>query len=1235
MKKIIILLSLLLTIAGCVKNTFPENPVLKSKIGSLIVNVSGEEYTAVPYVNEARELTDTLMLSVKIPSEKATVTALSLPCPGATLDVAVGDVITFVDDVCTLNYSDSECTKKYYLVMSYNPPPFLYLVKSSDRDEQRVRYYLDVNKNPHIVSRNYNETYEAFVDLTSTNWDNICLVKSDQTAYYDVAAGFTSNQTFGSLVLSEKEPQGDGHYPCEGPWGNWTTNAGNESIVSTGCWFIRFNMDSKELTMLETQWAISGTAVAGGQQMLTYDTEDKVWKLACHLSEGSFKFVTIPVNPSDPTLEYGVTSNGKLIEGGSQIQVLDGDMEIELNLNDAANLTYSVETPAEKVPATFTFSLPDGYTGESPVKVYQSRNKNGVERLTSIDLEDVVFTKDGTVTAKGLVIKEDNATFRALLGKEDEKSGVLKVEATQRPSNNGMDPLCDIMTTGNVTADISKEIAMTFNRVTTPVHLKLEGINGGEQVTSIEISAEDALAGTYDTSTKEYHGGDKSISLLYDKSSVAGAFDAYLSVLPGVHQALSIKVSTNKFEYTGTIEEELDFSAGKLVEISTEVINSAGPQTPIMYFVKTSDRFVDNKKYTVDPEQSQKVYSVNKDGQYEGYIDLTGTNWDNIGLVKSDLVGYFDSTSGFGGGQSYGTLTMTEQKREEGSVQYPCNGPWGDWTTTAGNEKIVSPGYWKVNFNANTKELTMLETQWAISGSAVSDVVAMHYDPETRLWKVECTLNAGNFNFVTIPVSASDPVVEYKDNVNVTGGNYEITLDLHSAAEHQYSVVQLSSGPTILYFVKTSDRFVENKKYTVDPEQSQKVYSVNNDGKYEGYIDLTGTSWDNIGLVKTDMLNYYDSSAGFGANQSYGQLTMKDRQKEDGSVQFLCDGPWGDWTTTAGNTNIISPGYWKLSFDENTKELTMLETQWAINGTALTEAMPMSYSPEDRKWKLSCYLESGEFNFETIPVSVGDPTIKLTKSVAVTEGEYEIVLDLHSSVEWQYSIKKTKDAPAYMYFVKTSDRFVENKKYTVDPEQSQRVYSVDNNGKYEGYIDLTGTSWDNIGLVKTDMLNYYDSGAGFGANQSYGQLTMKARQKEDGSVQFLCDGPWGDWTTTAGNDKIISPGIWKLNFDASTNELVMLETQWAVSGSAVSEVKSMTYNQIEKTWKVTCTMTEGEFKFVTIPVNAEDPTVEYGRVSSTSKELSSAGLSIPVQAGEYEIVLILNKAKHSYTINKK
>ena len=57
--------------------------------------------------------------------------------------------------------------------------------------------------------------------------------------------------------------------------------------------------------------------------------------------------------------------------------------------------------------------------------------------------------------------------------------------------------------------------------------------------------------------------------------------------------------------------------------------------------------------------------------------------------------------------------------------------------------------------------MTLLHTQWAVTGSAISSLKAMTYSSETRLWSLDTDLSPGTLKFTTIAVGYGDPIIVY------------------------------------------------------------------------------------------------------------------------------------------------------------------------------------------------------------------------------------------------------------------------------------------------------------------------------------------------------------------------------------------------------------------------------------------------------------------------------------------
>ena len=341
-----ILLGILIVLTGfiaCQDDNLPGNPTLTAPISGLIITVNGEDYTATPQLKEDGSLTENYILSVKIPSQAATVKEIYLSDNSFTADVKAGDNIQFVDNMLPITLSKKEQSKKYYIKMSYNPPPFMYFIKSSDRDADGNRYYLATETADRIASGTYDTKYEGYVDLTTSNWDNIGLISSDKTTYYDYAGGPWPAVSAYTWTGVEKAGTGSDYFPCDGPWNDWKTVNGNAEIVSPGVWKINYDSETKQVEMVEVQWAVSGSAISSKTAM-TYSATNKTWSLTAQLVSGSFKFTTIPVSAGDPEVTYGLaTGISQLASDGKDISISEaGTYTITLSLSNPPYYSYTL-----------------------------------------------------------------------------------------------------------------------------------------------------------------------------------------------------------------------------------------------------------------------------------------------------------------------------------------------------------------------------------------------------------------------------------------------------------------------------------------------------------------------------------------------------------------------------------------------------------------------------------------------------------------------------------------------------------------------------------------------------------------------------------------------------------------------------------------------------------------------------------------------------------------------------
>lgn len=133
----------------------------------------------------------------------------------------------------------------------------------------------------------------------------------------------------------------------DGDWGgsNGELEPGGANLVMETAGYYKINVDLNDLTyeLLSTDWGIIGDATPGGWDAdtdMTYDVDDKVWRITTDLSVGEIKF-----RANDAwDLDYGSDdANGTLQQGGGNIPVEEaGNYTIELDLSGPI-YRYSLE----------------------------------------------------------------------------------------------------------------------------------------------------------------------------------------------------------------------------------------------------------------------------------------------------------------------------------------------------------------------------------------------------------------------------------------------------------------------------------------------------------------------------------------------------------------------------------------------------------------------------------------------------------------------------------------------------------------------------------------------------------------------------------------------------------------------------------------------------------------------------------------------------------------------------
>lgn len=179
--------------------------------------------------------------------------------------------------------------------------------------------------------------------------------------------------------------------------------------------------------------------------------------------------------------------------------------------------------------------------------------------------------------------------------------------------------------------------------------------------------------------------------------------------------------------------------------------------------------------------------------------------------------------------------------------------------------------------------------------------------------------------------------------------------------------------------------------------------------------------------------------------------------------------------------------------------------------------------------------------------------------------------------------------------------------YTSDwsPDKAQQVYSIKQDEKYEGYVNMVGSD---IKFKFTDEPNW--------------------------DVNWGDDGADGTLDPNGADIAIPAAGYYRIKADINALTYSFMKTDWGLIGDATpngwDSDQNMTYSMDTKTWSITLDLAAGSIKFRA----NDDWALNYGD-NGFDGTLEEGGENIPIaEAGNYTIVLNLEVAGYAYEVKK-
>lgn len=180
-----------------------------------------------------------------------------------------------------------------------------------------------------------------------------------------------------------------------------------------------------------------------------------------------------------------------------------------------------------------------------------------------------------------------------------------------------------------------------------------------------------------------------------------------------------------------------------------------------------------------------------------------------------------------------------------------------------------------------------------------------------------------------------------------------------------------------------------------------------------------------------------------------------------------------------------------------------------------------------------------------------------------------------------------------------------------------KLLPTDANGNYEGY------AWIAAADLSFTLSDLETGGIILGDNEDDGVAEIDGSAIASAMFQAV------DESFTKGS---ITEGYYKININSYDLTYQVVETSWAVIGSAMPNGwsdpdENMTYDQVEGVWTATITAIDGEFKFR--PNDTWNP-LNYGD-DDLDGVPDEYGANIPITAGDYTFILDLREYPYTYS----
>ena len=193
-----------------------------------------------------------------------------------------------------------------------------------------------------------------------------------------------------------------------------------------------------------------------------------------------------------------------------------------------------------------------------------------------------IATKDAysTITLSATFSQAEppaNYTYAGFLSKNKTAAPFPKIPTAQTSTATSYDPDADILVAKAVSfGSAQDELSLQFARPVVINKMTLKGLDEGETISSILVSADKDITGYYNTSTNAWSGQSSEITISTAQSVPAsGQVTVYFVTMPVEDVTLTVTVTTGNYIYSKTFGSTIDFIQDQVTVFSVNSLAKA------------------------------------------------------------------------------------------------------------------------------------------------------------------------------------------------------------------------------------------------------------------------------------------------------------------------------------------------------------------------------------------------------------------------------------------------------------------------------------------------------------------------------------------------------------------------------------------------------------------------------------------------------------------------------------